>query len=73
MTHSTPSIYGYTARSFQIAREEARCRHYMGYCFQLTAMDLLYESSNRQDSTYHGLCYTRHGALAQWVHDEGSI
>ena len=25
---------------------------------------LLYESSHRQDSTYHSLCYNRHGALA---------
>ena len=32
--------------------------------FQLTASILLYEPSHRQDSTYHGLCYTSHGALA---------
>ena len=25
---------------------------------------LLYASSHRQDSTYHGLCYTSRGALA---------
>ena len=25
---------------------------------------LLYASSHRQDSTYHALCYTSHGALA---------
>ena len=25
---------------------------------------LLYAPSHRQDSTYHGLCYTSHGALA---------
>ena len=41
--------------------------------FQLAARVLLYASSDRQDSTYHGLCYTSHGALAgtrntQWVH-----
>ena len=24
---------------------------------------LLYAPSHRQDSTYHGLCYTSHGAL----------
>ena len=36
----------------------------MGYSFRLTARVLLYASSHRQDSTYHGLCYTSHGALA---------
>ena len=30
----------------------------------LTARVLLYVSSHRQDSTYHGLCYTSRGALA---------
>ena len=38
----------------------------------LTARVLLYAPSHRQDSTYHSLCYTSHGALArtkiaQWV------
>ena len=63
-------LYGVT----QIARDEARCRH-MGYSFQLAARVLLYAPSHRQDSTYHGLCYTSRGALAgaQWVHHEGSI
>ena len=41
----------------QIAREETNCRH-MGYSFWLTARVLLYASSHRQDSTYHGLYYT---------------
>ena len=36
-------------------RERARCHHYMGYSFQLAAMDILYALSHRQDSTYHGL------------------
>ena len=30
----------------------------------LTARVLLYAPSHRQDSTYHGLCYTNRGALA---------
>ena len=30
----------------------------------LAASFFLYASSHRQDSTYHGLCYTSHGALA---------
>ena len=36
----------------------------MGYYFQLTARVLLYAPSHRQDSTYHSLCYTSRGALA---------
>ena len=32
--------------------------------FRLTARVLLYAPSHRQDSTYHSLCYTSHGALA---------
>ena len=42
-------------------RAETRCRH-MGYSFRLTAMVILYAPSHRQDSTYHGLCYTSRGA-----------
>ena len=36
----------------------------MGYSFRLTTRVLLYAPSHRQDSTYHGLCYTSRGALA---------
>ena len=32
--------------------------------FRLAARVLLYAPSHRQDSTYHGLCYTSRGALA---------
>ena len=46
-----------------IVRKETRCRH-IGYSFRLTARVLLYAPSHRQDSTYHGLCYTSRGALA---------
>ena len=61
----------------KVAREETRCR-YMGYYLLLAAGVLLYASSHRQYSTYHGLCYTSRGVLAerkiaQWVHHEGSI
>ena len=31
---------------------------------RLTARVILYAPSHRQDSTYHGLCYTSRGALA---------
>ena len=44
----------------------------------LAARVLLYVPTSKQDSTYHGLCYTSRGALArtriaQWVQHEGSI
>ena len=66
--HSTHFIYGYMAsdiwlRTILIVRKETCCRH-IGYSFQLTARVLLYAPSHRQDSTYHGLCYTSHGTLA---------
>ena len=67
-TYSTRFIYGYMAsdiwlRTILIVRKETRCRH-IGYSFRLTARVLLYAPSHRQDSTYHGLCYTSRGALA---------
>ena len=67
-THSTHFIYGYMAsdiwlRIILIVRKETRCRH-IGYFYQLPARVLLYAPSHRQDNTYHGLCYTSHGALA---------
>ena len=67
-THSTHFIYGYMASdiwlwTILIVRTETRCRH-IGYSYRLTARVLLYAPSNRQDNTYHGLCYTSRGALA---------
>ena len=67
-THSTHFIYGYMAsdiwlRTILIVREETRCRH-IGYSFRLAARVLLYAPSHKQNSTYHGLCYTSRGALA---------
>ena len=67
-THSTHFIDGYLAsdiwlRTILIVRKETRCRH-IGYSYRLTARVILYASSHRQDSTYHGLCYTSRGALA---------
>ena len=67
-THSTHFIYGYMAsdiwlRTILIVRKETRCRH-IGYSYRLTARVLLYAPFHRQDSTYHGLCYTSRGALA---------
>ena len=62
------TIYGYMAsdiwlRTILIVRKETRC-HHIGYSYRLTARVLLYAPSHRQDSTYHGLCYTSRGALA---------
>ena len=36
----------------------------MGYTFYEAARDILYAPSQRQDSTYHSICYTSRGALA---------
>ena len=60
--------YGYMAsdtwlRTILIVRKETCCRH-MGNYYRLTARVLLYAPSHRQDSTYHGICYTSRGALA---------
>ena len=67
-THSTHFIYGYMAsniwlRTILIVRKETCC-HNIGHSFRITARVLLYAPSHRQDSTYHGLCYTSRGALA---------
>ena len=70
-THSTHFIYGYMAsdiwlRTILIVRKETRCRH-IGYSCRLTARVFLYAPSHRQDNTYHCLCYTSRGALANTV------
>ena len=74
--HSTHFIYGYMVsdiwlRTILIVRKETCCCH-IGYSLRLTARVLLYAPSHRQDSTYHGLCYTCRGALAG-MRNEGSI
>ena len=66
-THSTHFINGYMAsglRTILIVRKETCC-HHIGYSYRLAARVLLYAPSHRQDNTYHGLCYTSRGALAQ--------
>ena len=45
-----------------MVKDHTDSRH-MGYSFRLTARVLLYAPSRRQNSTYHGLCYTSRGAL----------
>ena len=64
-THSTHYFYGYMAsdiwlRTILIVRKET----HIGYSYRVNARVLLYAPSHRQDSTYHGLCYTSRGALA---------
>ena len=49
-------------KTILIVRKETHCRH-IGYSFRLTPRVLLYAPSHRQDSTYHGLCYTSRGEL----------
>ena len=65
--HPKRFIYSYMAthmlKDHSDSAEETRI-HHMGYSFQLAARVLLYAPSHRQDNTYHGLCYTSHGALA---------
>ena len=50
-------------RTILLVRKETRCPH-IGYSYRLTARVLLYAPSHIEDNTYHGLCYTSHGALA---------
>ena len=56
-------FFAVVLRTILIVRNETRCRH-IGYSYRLTARVLLYAPSHRQDSTYHGLCYTSRRALA---------
>ena len=43
---------------------ERGIRSHYDYSFRLSARVLLFAPSHRQDSTYHGFCYTSRGALA---------
>ena len=62
--HGSVIASGIWLRTIQIAREETHCRH-MSYFFRLAARVLLYALSHRQDSDYHGLCYTSRGSLTR--------
>ena len=66
-THSTHFIYGYMVsdiwlRTILIEKKETRCRH-ICYSFRPTARVLLYAPPHREDSIYHGLCYTSRGLI----------
>ena len=62
-THSTHFIYGYMASDHSDS-EKGNPLPPHRLLFPITARVLLYALSHRQDSTYHGLCYTSRGALA---------
>ena len=63
MIHST---HFYLQMSDMVKDHSAttHCCHYMDNSFQLATRDLVHVPSHRQDSTYHGLCYTSRGSLA---------
>ena len=54
----------YGVRHMVKDHSDTREETHICYSFRLAARVLLYASSQRQDNTYHGLCYTSRGALA---------
>ena len=63
-THFSLQLYGIRHMvKDHSAREETRS--HMGYSFWLATRVVLYVPSQRQDNTYHSLCYIIHGALAE--------
>ena len=66
-THSTHFIYGYIASDMVKDHSDSEKGNPLPphrLLFQINSKGLLYAPSHRQDSTYHGLCYTSRGALA---------
>ena len=66
MTHSTHFIYGYMASDMVKDHSDSEKGNPLLPHRLLLWINrvLLYAPSHRQDSTYHGLCYTSRGALA---------
>ena len=65
--HSTHFIYGYMASDMVKDHSDSEKGNLLPphrLLFPITARVLLYAPSHRQDSTYHGFCYTSRGALA---------
>ena len=62
-THSTHFIYGYMASDHSDS-EKGNPLPPHGLLFPINSKGSFYASSHRQDSTYHGLCYTSREALA---------
>ena len=66
-THSTHFIYGYMASDSVKDHSDSERGNPLpprGILFPINSKGFLYAPSHRQDSTYHGLCYTSRGALA---------
>ena len=58
-THSTHFIYGYMASDICLRTTQ------IGLLFPISSKgSFIYASSQRQDNTYNGLCYTSRRALA---------
>ena len=56
-----------------LSERDTLCYHYLGYYFWLATSILLYPPSNRQESTYNGLCYTTQIVREEtcWYHNMG--
>ena len=68
-THSTHFIYGYMASDHMVKDQSDSERGnplppLNVLLFPISNKGSFYAPSQRQDSTYNGLCYTSHGALA---------
>ena len=63
-TYSTHFTDGYIVSDYFDNERGNLLPPHMSYSFRLAVRDLLYAPSHRQDSTYHGFCYTSFGALA---------
>ena len=66
-THSTHFIYGYIASDMVKDHSDSEKGNPLPphrLLFPINSKGLLYAPSHRQDSIYHGLCYTSRGALA---------
>ena len=61
-THSTHFIYGMVKDHSDSEKGNPLQPHRL--LFTINSKVFLYAPSHRQDSTYHGLCYTSRGALA---------
>ena len=66
--HSTHFIYSYMASDMVNDHSDSERGNPLlprELLFLTSSKVFLYASSHRQDNTYHGLCYTNHGALAR--------
>ena len=64
MMYSTHFIYSYMVKDLSYSKRENPLLQLYGLLFLISCKQSLFAPSVRQDSTYHDLCYTSHGALA---------